>query len=58
MTKKIWKDIKMMPTREIIKRLKSRSPERIRVELVAMSDTYVPPRRTWGTMSGVTRLLG
>lgn len=36
----------MMPTREIIKRLKSRSPERIRVELVAMSDTYVPPRRT------------
>lgn len=43
----------MMPSRETIEGLKKRYPEGTRVELVAMSDPYAPPRGTQGTVTGV-----
>lgn len=43
----------MMPNRETIERLKETYPEGTRVELVAMSDTYAPPKGTQGTVTGV-----
>ncbi len=45
----------MMPNRETIERLKETYPEGTRVELVAMSDTYAPPKGTQGTVTGVGR---
>ena len=43
----------MMPSKETIEGLKKRYPEGTRVELVAMSDPYAPPRGTQGTVTGV-----
>ena len=43
----------MMPNRETIERLKETYPEGTRVELVAMSDTYAPPKGTQWTVTGV-----
>ena len=43
----------MMPSRETIEGLKKRYPDGTRVELVAMSDPYAPPRGTQGTVYGV-----
>ena len=43
----------MMPSRETIEGLKKRYPEGTRVELVAMSDPYAPPKGTQGTVTYV-----
>lgn len=47
----------MMPNRETIERLKETYPEGTRVELVAMSDTYAPPKGTQGTVTGWMTLI-
>lgn len=43
----------MIPNRETIEGLKKRYPEGTRVELVAMSDPYAPPKGTQGTVTYV-----
>ena len=43
----------MIPSRETIEGLKKRYPEGTRVELVAMSDPYAPPKGTQGTVTYV-----
>lgn len=43
----------MMPNHRTIEELKKRYPEGTRIELVAMSDPYTPPKGTRGTVRGV-----
>lgn len=53
MNKEAKEDIKMIPNRETIERLKENYPEGTRVELISMSDPYAPPKGTQGTVIGI-----